>query len=293
MKNAVKHSIVHHFADDTNLLCKDKCDKTLKRKLNEDLKLIYNWLCANRLSLNVDKTEFIVFRPPRKKLDNRFTLKLNQKTLFESAKIKYLGMILDQTLSWKHHIFELRKKLSRAIGILYKMKTCNCPQNILVSLYYSLFHSHMGYGICLYGLADQQYTSKIILLQKRAIRLITNSAFTAHTKPLFDDLKILNFSKTIEFQFSLLMWENDHGNLPKCFSEYFKKSSDVHKHCTRSSTENKLSQNMLVNTETHGKRMFKFIGPRIFNNIVNLDFFKKCKSKSQFKTKMKDFLLNE
>ena len=202
-------------------------------------------------------------------------------------------MILDQTLSWKHHIFELRKKLSRAIGILYKMKTCNCPQNILVSLYYSLFHSHMGYGICLYGLADQQYTSKIILLQKRAIRLITNSAFTAHTKPLFDDLKILNFSKTIEFQFSLLMWENDHGNLPKCFSEYFKKSSDVHKHCTRSSTENKLSQNMLVNTETHGKRMFKFIGPRIFNNIVNLDFFKKCKSKSQFKTKMKDFLLNE
>ena len=105
MKNSIKHSIVHHFADDTNLLCSDRCEKSLKKKLNEDLKLIYTWLCANRLSLNVDKTEFIVFRPPRRKLDSRFTLKLNQKTLFESTKIKYLGMILDSSLSWKHHIF--------------------------------------------------------------------------------------------------------------------------------------------------------------------------------------------
>ena len=67
MKNSVKNSILHHFADDTNLLCSDTNEKLLERKMNEDLKLIYLWLCANRLSLNVDKTEFIVFRPPRKK----------------------------------------------------------------------------------------------------------------------------------------------------------------------------------------------------------------------------------
>ena len=67
-------------------------------------------------------------------MDHRFTLKLNHKTLFESAKNKYLGMLLDQTLSWKNYIFELRKKLSRAVGILYKMKKSNCPKNILVSL---------------------------------------------------------------------------------------------------------------------------------------------------------------
>ena len=69
MKNSVKHSILHHFADDTNLLCSDKSEKNLQKKMNEDLKLIYIWLCANRLSLNVDKTEFLVFRPPRKKLE--------------------------------------------------------------------------------------------------------------------------------------------------------------------------------------------------------------------------------
>ena len=293
MKNSTKHSIVHHFADDTNLLCSERCEKLLKRKLNEDLKLIYTWLCANRLSLNVDKTEFIVFRPPRQKLDCRFTLKLNQKTLFESTKIKYLGMILDSSLSWKHHIFELRKKLGRAIGIIYKMKKLNCPQNILLSLYHSLFHSHMGYGICLYGLAKNDYTSKIFLLQKRVIRLISNAAFTAHSKPLFDNLKILTLEKAITLQLAQLMWEHDHGDLPPCFQNYFQKTSDVHQYPTRSSNQNKLAQNIFVNTDLHGKKRLKYIGPRIFNKIVNLNFYKTCKNKCQFKRKMKDFLLNE
>ena len=110
MKNSVKNSVLHHFADDTNLLCSDANEKNLKKKMNEDLKLIYIWLCSNRLSLNVDKTEFIVFRPARKNFEHRFTLTLNRTTLFESTKIKYLGLILDKALSWKHHIFELRKK---------------------------------------------------------------------------------------------------------------------------------------------------------------------------------------
>ena len=118
----------------------------LKKKINEDLKLIYIWFCANRLSLNLDETEFIVFRP-RIKINNRFTLKLNRTTLSESTKIKYLGILLDNSLSWKHHIFDLRKKLSRAVGILYKMRLLNTPKNVLLPLYYSLFHSHMPYLI--------------------------------------------------------------------------------------------------------------------------------------------------
>ena len=73
MKNSVKNSILHHFADDNNLLCSETDENRLKKKMNEDLKRIYIWLCANRLSLNVDKTEFIVFRPSRIKITNRFT----------------------------------------------------------------------------------------------------------------------------------------------------------------------------------------------------------------------------
>ena len=269
MKNSVKNSILHHFADDTNLLCSDANEKNLKKKMNEDLKLIYIWLCSNRLSLNVDKTEFIVFRPLRKNFEHRFTLTLNRTTLFESTKIKYLGLILDKALTWKHHIFELRKKLSRAVGILYKMRSIGTPQNVLVSLYYSLFHSHMSYGICVYGLADLKYTSKIAL-----------------------NLGILNFDKTFELQLSILMWQYDHGELPNCFNSYFKKITSIHTHNTRASSSQKLSENVPARTDFYGKKSFHFIGPRVFNKIVELDFFKTCNSLVGFKTNLKKFLLD-
>ena len=132
MHRAVKHSIIHHFADDTNLLYSNKNLKQLRKRINEDLKLIFNWLCANRLSLNVGKTEFIIFKPKRKSLKERITLKLNGVTLYESPKIKYLGLIMDDRLTWKFHIFELRKKLNKSVGMIYKMRNV-CPQRVLLS----------------------------------------------------------------------------------------------------------------------------------------------------------------
>ena len=145
MNLAVESSTIFHFADDTNLLYSSKTIKKLKQNLNKDLMLLYDWLCANRLSLNTGKTEFIVFRPPRYNQGVRITLKLNHTKLFESPKIKYLGLILD-TLNWKAHIAELSKKLSRAVG--------------------SLFNSHLSYGLAVWGNANQLDIRKIKSLQK-------------------------------------------------------------------------------------------------------------------------------
>ena len=82
MHRAVKHSTLYHFADDTNLIYSNKNAKTMKKHVNEDLKLIFQWLCANRLSLNVDKTEFIIFKSSRKLLNDRLTLNIDGKTIF-------------------------------------------------------------------------------------------------------------------------------------------------------------------------------------------------------------------
>ena len=136
--------------------------------MNEDLKLIFEWLCTNRLSLNVAKTEFIIFKPPKKRMINRFTLKLDGKTIFESPKIKYLGLIMDSRLTWKYHINELRKKLSKSIGIIYKMKNL-APLRVLNSLYYALFHSHLNYGICVWGNASEKLLQPIFMLKKKLL----------------------------------------------------------------------------------------------------------------------------
>ena len=108
------------------------------------------WLCENRLSINVTKTVFIIFRPPKKPFNQRIVLKLNGIKIFESPKIKYLGDILDPFLRWNHHINELIKKLNRAIGMIYKIRY-HCTKSVLLSLYFSLFHSHLSYGLSVWG----------------------------------------------------------------------------------------------------------------------------------------------
>ena len=111
MHLCVKSSTIHHFADDTNLLYSWKSLTVLRKSINKDLELLYDWLCANRLSLNTEKTEFILFRLQRYKITERVTLKMHHSKLFESPKTKYLCLILDNKLDWKGHITELSKKI--------------------------------------------------------------------------------------------------------------------------------------------------------------------------------------
>ena len=73
---------MHHFADDTNLLFSNKNPKVMEKILNQELKSVFEWLCANRLSINVTKTEFIIFKPPKRLLNQRIVLKLNGKKIF-------------------------------------------------------------------------------------------------------------------------------------------------------------------------------------------------------------------
>ena len=110
------------YADDTNIYYEssslDKLERTVKRELNK----LYLWLNVNWLSLNIDKTNFIVFHPYNKPIKKSITIKINNKAIIEKEYIKYLGVLIDSTLSWKHHVSNISKKISRSIGIMYKLR---------------------------------------------------------------------------------------------------------------------------------------------------------------------------
>ena len=93
MHTAIKNSSTFHFADDTYLKYSSTCENNLRKKMNEDLSFLFQWLCANRLSLNVAKTEFIIFKPARKNNKKRITLRLNGTTIFESKKLNILDSL--------------------------------------------------------------------------------------------------------------------------------------------------------------------------------------------------------
>ncbi len=92
--------------------------------------------------------------------------------------------------------------------------------------------------------------------KKKAVGVIANADFNEHSSPIFYELNILKFDDMIHLQMACLMWEYEHGNLPKCFQNYFKKVSDIHKYDTRNASAGKLTESVDINTSTHGLTMF-------------------------------------
>ena len=108
---AIKYSIVHHFADDTNPLLKNKSLKQLQKHINIDLKYLCNWLKANKISLNISKTELILFWHPNKTINYELKIKIEGKRLYPSNYVKYLGITLDPFLNWHFQSNDLCIKL--------------------------------------------------------------------------------------------------------------------------------------------------------------------------------------
>ena len=116
------------FADDTNLLYADKNLKSLQTIVNCELSKVVGWLIANKLSLNIKKTNDIIFHPYQKRIvfDIRTKVYDSRTKMFFDLEckdhVKYLGAIIDQHLSWKHHINYIALKISRNIGIISRLR---------------------------------------------------------------------------------------------------------------------------------------------------------------------------
>ena len=104
--------------------------------LHYELKLLVEWLCANKLSLNEKKTELIVFHPLRKPVSKPISIKLNKYKLTRTTCVKYLGIYIDETLSWNTHINNLTTKLSRTNCIIAKLRHF-APTAYCISVYKS------------------------------------------------------------------------------------------------------------------------------------------------------------
>ena len=135
----------HLFADDSNLFCQHKTLQALEIKIDDQLHTVNEWLCANRLSLNIEKSNFVIFHPPQKKVSHAIDIKISNKTLKEQKSVKSFGVVLDSNLNWRHHIDELTNTIFRSIGVLCKLRHF-VPLKLLFD-YFSipyLWYSDMG-----------------------------------------------------------------------------------------------------------------------------------------------------
>ena len=138
------------FADDTNVFLTGNNIDAIVNKMNIELLSIVEWLKANRLSLNIDKTKYMVFLPKKLKRQSNLTINLSGQAIEEVSKIKFLGVILDNKLNFKEHISFVCKKLSKCIGILYKARPFINHKG-LMTLYNSFFYPYVSYCIQVWG----------------------------------------------------------------------------------------------------------------------------------------------
>ena len=145
LHNSIKFSTAFHFADDTGLLNVQNSIKTINKLVNYDLKQLSFWLNANKIALNVAKTEVILFKGKNKTIDVGINLKLSRKKLNLSSHVRYLGVFIDENLNWKYHVNAISSKLIKANAMLSKLRHF-VSKEVLRTVYYAIFQSHINYN---------------------------------------------------------------------------------------------------------------------------------------------------
>ena len=253
------------FADDTNIYFESDNLSKLEKAVNRELKKVKRWLDANKLALNIEKTNFVIFHSPQNSLDKTVKIKIGKEHVNQAKYVKFLGLLLDENLNWKYHLSELSKKLARTSGIFFKIRHL-LPTSVLVSLYYSLFASFLQYGIIVWGLTYDIHTKPIYLLQNKVVRAIASKNFTSPSTPIFSELKILKLYDLFHFKLLIFVYESVHLISPVFFHNFFETLSSVHQYDTRQARKGDIFMTR-KNTLQYGLRSIIFAGAKSWNNI--------------------------
>ena len=220
------------YADDTTLYRSlSRChDPNISHYINTELEKVYTWLCYNRLSLNINKTKYMIFHTRGKNISlDHFNLKVDKSFIEYVHNFNFLGVTFNHNMDWNSHIDTVSTKISRSVGILSKLKHY-LPLEILKTLYNSLIVPHFTYGILAWG----SNTSRMFQMQKKCVRLITNSKYNAHTNPLFLSLNLLKLEDIYKINILKFHFQYCHNLLPFYLQNLnFRQQSDVHQHNTR------------------------------------------------------------
>ena len=205
---------------------------------------------------------------------------LDQKTY-----IKYLGRLIDSNLTWKYHISYITSKISKTIGVIARLRHF-VPSSTLLTLYRSLVSPYLLYGLTVWGQAPQIYLNQILVLQKRALRLIYFAPYRSSAVPLFVSSGCLPIG-LLYFKAVEILMHDVHNNLsPRNISNLFSSASVIHTYNTRFSSDGNLYTK--YSRLAHQIKSFSRRGVLIWNSIPP-DLRKL--SKPCFKNKMQHYLL--
>ena len=195
------------------------------------MKNLTDWLNANTISLNMEKTELVIFKHQRKKLDSEVKIELNRKRLYHTDSVKYRDIRIDRNMSWKHNVPDIVVKLNKANALLFKIRNF-VNVNTLKTIYYAIFDLHYANVI---WAQNFNAVNRASILQKKALRTISFQPRDCHSSPLFKKQNLLKFEDKIQLENVLLFSKYFNNILPLIFDIWFTLCSEIHNYNTASS----------------------------------------------------------
>ena len=215
------------FADDTTLQLSSSNVCHLFTSANEELKKVALWFQSNKLTLNVKKTKYAIFRSKNMIFSaNNLSLSIGNEVIerigdnMTEKTFKFLGHILDEHLSWTDHIRYIQNKISSSNYLLATSKNF-LPTTTRMILYNSLIRPHLEYGILAWGGVRASKLKPLIINQKKAIRNVAGKSANTHTSPLFFEYETLAFLDLFKFNSCMFMYKYSNNLLRRSFNGMF------------------------------------------------------------------------
>ena len=272
------------FADDTNLFFTHTNISDLIAIVNNELDKIATWFKLNKLSLNIKKTSHMIFHSKRMKAAEIGEVKIDSTVINRVKNTKFLGVIINDTLSWEDHVKLVKRKVNKNIGVICRVSKC-MPRSVLLQLYYNLISPYFEYCNIVWAIDRSTLLNELLRCQKKALRTITLSNFRQHTRPLFVSLKVLPVSQLNDLQVACFMYRCANGMLPRSFCSMYQMNATYHSYHTRTQSAYHYSYCRL----NLRKNTVRIYGVRLWNS---LDSNLRCTvSLSVFKNNYKEILL--
>ena len=285
LHEAATHSLIHHFANETNTLYCSKSLKKINKYINHDLFQTVQWLRANRISLNVNKTELIIFRSKNKSITKHQNFRISGQKINPVNKAKYLGIYLDEHLTWNFQLIQIKIKLSRSCGLLANLR-CHVKAELLRIVYFAI--CILRYAVQVWGQNRNQTIKEIEKLQEKAIRIMFFKGRNDPTNPLFKKLEIIKLKDILPYKKCISPYDQINENFPENFKDFFLTAENQHIYNTKSTT-NKTIIKKTINSTTYGLNSVQYRAASAWNQIPkNL----KTEDKSQLIKSLRKHILN-
>lgn len=255
------------FADDTNLTFTGSKLESIENQMSYDIDKIYEWLCVNKLTLNVLKTDFMLIGSRQKlmSLEGNIALSVNGISLSKVQSVKCLGVCIDENITWDIHIHNVCVKVSQNIAALKRVK-CILDKKILVSIYRAIIEPYFIYCSIVWDNINDGLEKQLQVLQNRVARIITAAPFRKSSSLVLSELGWMNIKQMRVKHKAIIMYKIVNDLAPHYLKDIFKFSNTLNNYNLRQS---KLNLELPPNRSNYYNSSFAFTGAKLWNSLPN------------------------